>query len=760
MVLRLLRKLEPPHGYLVLGLLLGTVLCLPLGVMAAGWLSGSAALLGIALLAALTGFVAGLTPVPGWLVGLFGLLTGIEWSVATLGRLLPSAGAIARELGRSALWLWSGLHGAWTADWPLLSLLPDVRARGLALWARLGSWAQAGLSGGASHDSLVLLMLAAVATWWLGYFAGWQVARRRSALVALAPAGAALLANCALTWGAGVDYLRAFLGGTLLLMVLLHFHSQEARWQREAIDYSEELRPMVGLVGLALSSLLVVVALAMPYVTWRQSVDLFWRYAHRPYEAVTQRLDRLFAARIPVAGPAPAGRHGAQGHELSGPVELGRDLVFYVATSDPAPPPSEEQRLAGAATPQHYWRELTYDTYTGRGWENATSERMGRAAGDELAAPPGPHTILTQTFTLQQPAQGLAPAANEPVRALVACTLIRRSPSDLVGLAVEATEYTIVSHIPSPTVEQLRQAGAEYPAEIAARYLSLPAIPERVLDLARRLTARAPTPYDKAVAIEGYLRAFDYDLEIAAPPAGADVADYLLFETRRGYCDYYATAMAVMLRAVGVPARYAAGFAMGQYDERRGAYAVTQRDSHAWVEVYFPGCGWIEFEPTPYRAAFARPADNRAPPTSAATPLPAAMPWATHTLAGAVLLLAAAALGGLLCWALRALQVRRNADAARLAQQIYGEMLAAARRVGLEPAAGDTVLEFSDRLGRALEARGQWARGAAAEAQAIARAYVLARYGSAPPSASEAGTALIAWQRLRGRLRRLFWWRW
>lgn len=755
MVSRWLKKLEPPHGYLVVGLLLATVSCLPLGVMAAGWLGGAEALLGVGLLATLVGFVAGLTPLPGWLVGLFGLLTGIEWGAATVGRLLPGAAAARRELVRSALWLWKGLHGAWTADWPLVPLLADGWARAQALAGRLGAWLQAGLSGGASHDPLVFLLLAAIALWWPAYWAGWLVARRQSALLALAPAGTALVANCAFSHGAGVEWLRAFLGGSLLLMALVHLQHQQARWEREGIDYSTEIRQTTGLVGLGLASLLVVASLATPYLTWRKPVDLFWRYASGPYEEVTARLDRLFAARKPVAGRPPAGGYG-QGHELTGPVELSRELVFYVATSDPPPPPEGEGQ--GGNTPQHYWRQVTYDTYTGRGWENGPIEEVGRQAGEPLASPPGPRTVLTQTFTLVRPALGLAPAANEPVSAGQPCGLVRRSPDDLVGLSLQADRYTVVSYLPSPTVEQLRRAGADYPPGIAARYLALPAIPERVRELARALVAGAGTPYDKAVAVEAYLRALDYDLNMPAPPPGDDVADYLLFKARRGYCDYYATAMAVMLRAVGVPARYAAGFAMGQYDYARAAYAVTQRDRHAWTEVYFPGYGWVEFEPTPYRAAFARPLGGAAPlPTAAAAHVRGG--WTASTLAGALGVLAGAglALAGLFWWAARRLRAQRRAAPAQLARQTYARMLRAAQRVRLGPATGETALEFCERLGRALEARGEWAGGALGEAQAIGRAYVRAAYAAVPPSPREAGQADAAWQRLRGKLRRLFW---
>ncbi len=762
MLLRMLQRVRPPHGYLVFGLLLCTLACLPLGVMEAGWLGGADSLLGVALLAAWAGYLAGLTPAPDALVGVFGLLAGAEWAALMLGRLLPGLSALWREMGRGVQWLWAGMRGCWSAELPFLPLVTDTWARAQVLGRQFGAWWQAGLAGAVSRDRVVLLLLAATCTWWLAYFAGWQVARRRSALLALAPAGAALLANTAFSQGAGTGVLRVFLGGAILLMALVYFDHEEAHWVREGIDYSGELRRTAQLVSLGLASALVVAALLVPYVTWRQTVDLFWRYAHGPWVEVTGRLDRLFSGRKPLAR-SPYRGGDAAGHELAGPADVGGELVFYVSTSDPPPvPPEEEAHLGSSAgNPQHYWRELTYDTYTGRGWANSTLQQVSLEAGERLGTPLGARTALTQTYTLAVPGLALVPAANEPVLVDRACTLSQRAAGDLVGLSLEGREYSVISAIPAPTVAELRGAGEDYPQEITGGYLSLPAIPDRVRDLAASLTAQAETPYDKALAIETYLHALEYDLEIPAPPPGEDVSDYVLFQTRRGYCDYYATAMTVMLRVVGVPARYAAGYAMGRYDYGRGVYVVARRDRHAWTEVYFPQYGWVEFEPTPYRTIFSRPS-GRAPGPSSTTTSPGSDASTGKRSLWAGLLavaLAALALGGVYGSALYALRARRRLTTARLAQRLYGRMERWAGWLRLGALPGDTPLEFGERFGQALEARGDWARGAAEETRAVARAYALACYAGRPPSAGDVGRASVAWARLQGKIWRLFIWR-
>ena len=166
----------------------------------------------------------------------------------------------------------------------------------------------------------------------------------------------------------------------------------------------------------------------------------------------------------------------------------------------------------------------------------------------------------------------------------------------------ENEPYTMVSSVSVAGPDDLTEAGTEYGGFITDHYLQVPAsLPQRVHGLAAEITRGAETPYDKAHAIQTYLRDTDfvYSQKIKAPPQEADGVDYFLFETRTGYSDYFASAMAVMLRVTGVPARLAAGYAPGEYDSESSQYFVRDTDSHAWVQVYFPSYGWIDFEPTP-----------------------------------------------------------------------------------------------------------------------------------------------------------------
>ena len=178
--------------------------------------------------------------------------------------------------------------------------------------------------------------------------------------------------------------------------------------------------------------------------------------------------------------------------------------------------------------------------------------------------------------------------------------------------------YSMVSMVSVATDDELRGSGTEYSGFMRDHYLQLPAdAPQRVHQLARDLTQDAETAFDKAIAVQDYLRGpdFTYSRRSETPPRDADGVDHFLFETRAGYSAYFASSMAVLLRSVGVPTRVAAGYAPGLYDRESGVTVVRDSDGHGWAQVFFPGYGWIDFEPTarfdvPVRTPYAAAADE------------------------------------------------------------------------------------------------------------------------------------------------------
>jgi hypothetical protein len=162
--------------------------------------------------------------------------------------------------------------------------------------------------------------------------------------------------------------------------------------------------------------------------------------------------------------------------------------------------------------------------------------------------------------------------------------------------------YWTAGVLPVATADTLVAAPTTYPQWLQDVYLSLPDdLPERVRRLAQQITASAPTPYDKVRAIETLLSTYPVDQSQPGPPAGRDPVDYFLFESRRGSPEYHASAMVVLLRAAGVPARLVVGVVLTPNDfvPDLGAYRVSARNAYAWPEVYFPGAGWLPFSPVP-----------------------------------------------------------------------------------------------------------------------------------------------------------------
>jgi len=309
----------------------------------------------------------------------------------------------------------------------------------------------------------------------------------------------------------------------------------------------------------------------------------------------------------------------------------------------------------------------------------------------------------------------------------------------------------------------LQATSRDYPDWIRQRYLHLPEqIPNRVLTLARDLTATAPTPYDRAKAIENHLRAFPYNLDLPAPPK-QDIVDYFLFDLRQGYCDYYASSMVVLARAAGIPARLAVGYASGTYDAENGRYLVTEADAHSWPELYFPEYGWIPFEPTAAQPVsnYAGDAEQTEPPE----PLPPLAPAETTSgvtfalrtwwIVPGMALLFLAGLGIWLMadsWWLRRLTPR--ATIAALYRRLHGE----GQRLALPQWAGETPYEFAAALARRVDALAQnrrWGRALLPipqEADFLIDLYVQTSYSVHAPNNTDQLQAIQSWQRLRRRL--------
>jgi protein-glutamine gamma-glutamyltransferase len=193
----------------------------------------------------------------------------------------------------------------------------------------------------------------------------------------------------------------------------------------------------------------------------------------------------------------------------------------------------------------------------------------------------------------------LAPWARDvegPYRALAA-----DSAGDIYNFDVAhaISRYEADSDITEPPADDMRAAGTNYPPLIAGTYLRLPAVDPRVAELAAKISSSAHNNYDKAASMESYLRAhYGYTLQLPRRLVKDPIADFL-FNRKRGHCEYFASAMAVMLRTQGIPSRVVNGFRTDEFNDVTANYVIRAKDAHSWVEAYFPGYGWQTFDPTP-----------------------------------------------------------------------------------------------------------------------------------------------------------------
>jgi transglutaminase-like putative cysteine protease len=257
-----------------------------------------------------------------------------------------------------------------------------------------------------------------------------------------------------------------------------------------------------------------------------------------------------------------------------------------------------------------YWRLTSLDEFDGTIWRSSygTNDADGSLpAAVDTDIETG---VVRQTFSISNLAAVWVPAAWEPVAIDPGDNEVdwdERSSTLIVDKNLDTSDgftYEVESHMPRWRDEDLRTASSEVPDDIAATYLDLPEVDGSVRDLATDLTADVSAPYDKALALQDYLRGPNYTYDIDAPKGhSSDALTEFLFDTRIGYCEQFAGAYAVMARLIGLPSRVTVGFTQGIRDSRDPSlYQVRGEHAHAWVEVYLDGFGWVIMDPTPGRA--------------------------------------------------------------------------------------------------------------------------------------------------------------
>ena len=254
-----------------------------------------------------------------------------------------------------------------------------------------------------------------------------------------------------------------------------------------------------------------------------------------------------------------------------------------------------------------YWRGVALDTFDGQSWSRSASANKQVFTKDErdliqVGFATGRESLVLQTIYLEPLDTPVLFALSRPVAVQGNFSLITKDAYGALWFLrnPERITYKVLSDRSQPPVVRLRADNQAY-SEDAKRYLQLPpAMDQRISDLAETVTRPSNDRYDKAKAVESYLQNnLGYTLDLKA--GGPDPLSDFLFNVREGHCEYFATAMAIMLRTQGIAARIVNGFQQGEYNETADMYIVRQREAHSWVEVYFPGENtWVRFDPTPF----------------------------------------------------------------------------------------------------------------------------------------------------------------
>ncbi len=508
-----------------------------------------------------------------------------------------------------------------------------------SVFTRLLRWIMDATTGGINQDALVFTLLIATLFWFLGYNIAWHVFRIDRVWRAVLPPGLILVANSLYyTGSANLDgYLLVFAFLALLLVIRSNLDARAWEWYINGIRVPRSVRRQFFRVGIFLALIAVGAAAVAPRQDLQERLNRFQEFLQSdPLTQLSELWSRLFET-VETNGPTTADYYGGDSLQLGGAIQLGEQIVLLVNA-----PPGR----------RYYWRSRVFDIYDAGRWAPAASTRLTVEQGPlNVTYDPaflGGRDAVQQTFTIGLNASRLIYTAPQPLRVdLPTRTDLRYAPDDEIRASMNISvirptrvlrrgdSYTTTSLMSNATAGQLRAAGAAYPEWVTRLYLQMsPSITDRTLQLAQAIVtqAGATTPYDQAKALETWLRTnIIYNETIPQPPANQDPVDWVLFDLRQGYCNYYASAMVMMLRGLGIPARMAAGFAQGEWDAAQNAYVVREREAHTWVEVFFPGYGWIEFEPTAAQAPLNRVDDVPAGLQPSATPVASPTPTQTPT---------------------------------------------------------------------------------------------------------------------------------
>jgi transglutaminase-like putative cysteine protease len=434
--------------------------------------------------------------------------------------------------------------------------------------------------GGTDYFAIFLVYL----VWLIGYIATWAFLRRKNAWVAVCLGALVILVNLSNLPGRYYYYFGLYFVAAVFLIVQTRLSGRqvlpERGNERRGRGLYYFLAPLLCLVVLAVTVSWIIPEARFPQLQTAIATRILWK------KDIEKSPFNIFAV-VPSKQPLVTSSM-IQELPFENAWHRGDRIDFVVSSELPA-----------------YWQVHVYDTYTSQGWTNRPGVEylLEKGAPRSGTVPtPGSHELTYKVITGMKTNEiittGDLVSSKTPV-------MVHESGGDIVSLTAPrlfgvGESYTVTVAVSQATREELSRAGDDIPPEILDAYLQLPPdFPDKVRELSADITAHATSPFQKVLAIRGYLSRIPYTTEVGPPPERVDGIEYFLFTRKTGFCIHFASAAVVMLRSVGVPARLAVGYLPGEPGEKEGEYILRDKFFHAWPQVYFPGYGWVDIEVTP-----------------------------------------------------------------------------------------------------------------------------------------------------------------
>ena len=575
------RYLQPREGWLAAGLLMVMLLSLSWSIQRAEWLEQAEFLVPVAFYAVLLGVIFGLSSL----------------SVVVV---LPISAVVG---GAIVLWAVGGEY------YPELS----QGGRFLNLRGEAIDWTRILMDAGYAPQLTPYAILLGLLLWATAFIAAYTMYRHHRVLDAILLVGAALIANMSSTLADLFGYLVLFMLAALLLWLRAALIGREEGWQRRRVNENSEVPAAIMRTGLAFIATSIVMAWMLTSVAVAAPLTAVWNNLDTVWSDVRGQLDIIFGG----LNNAESRFHGTN---------FGSDFSIsgqWSARDDPV--------LTVAGGEGLYLRAVTYDIYNGHGWEQ-TPGRERDVEPDEALFPPGSSpeeplvaeaiTVKRVEIQIQRASGRILFTTGFPLKLSAPVTVEESADQPFLGAVSARTSippgssYFLTAATVDATRTQLAAAGTDYPPEIVEHYLGVQGVTDRTRELAQDIAAQADgsDPYSRAQELADYFFAndeFAYNTTAQLPnDPNQDLVDYFLFDPeggRVGFCQQYASAMVILARSLGIPARVAVGYAPGErLDTIRNAQTgrptvvtqVRERNAHAWAELYFPGYGWQIFEAT------------------------------------------------------------------------------------------------------------------------------------------------------------------